>query len=74
MREQNRRTDLAREPYQGLPFTIMDQVGKELRKEFIELITEELPAEIQALLKKLEQKLDRTYPRAEGKRQWSRRT
>jgi hypothetical protein len=60
MREPNRRTDLAREPHQGLPFASADQIGKELRSDLAELIIEELPAEIQALLKKLEQKLDRT--------------
>ncbi len=61
MKEQNdRRTDpLARELKES-PLANFEQIGKELRNDFAELITEELPAEIQALLEKLEQKLDRT--------------
>lgn len=57
---QNRRTDpLAREPKES-PFASFEQIGKELRNDLAGLITEGLPVEIQALLEKLEQKLDPT--------------
>lgn len=41
-----------------LPFASLQQIGKELRNDFREIIIEELPAEIQASLEKLERKLN----------------
>ncbi len=38
-----------------LPFASLQEIGRELRNYFCEIITEELPAEIQALLENLEQ-------------------
>jgi hypothetical protein len=59
MIEQNRRTDpLAREAHQGLPFTSLKQIGNEIRTKLAKITAEPLPAELQALLLKLERKLE----------------
>ena len=58
MTEQNRRTDpLARAPLE-IPFASLQQIGKEVRVELTLIVAEPLPAELQALLLKLERKLD----------------
>jgi len=59
MTEQNRRTDpLAREVHQELPFTSLKQIGNEIRIKLARITAEPLPAELQALLLKLERKLE----------------
>lgn len=59
MTEQNRRTHpLAREVHQELPFTSLKQIGNEIRSKLARITAEPLPAELQALLLKLERKLE----------------
>jgi len=59
MTDQNRKTDpLAREAHQAIPFTSLKQIGNEIRMKLAKVTTEPLPAELQALLLKLERKLD----------------
>lgn len=71
----NRRTDLLTREFQELPFATLQQISKELQTNLNEIIAEPLPAEIQALLEKLEQKLDISAGCGGGRhRQWPRRT
>jgi hypothetical protein len=59
MTEQNRRTNpLGREPHPELPFACLKHIGNELRTKLAKTTAEPLPAELQALLLKLERKLD----------------
>lgn len=60
MTEQNPRTNpLGGEPHPELPFASLKQIGNEIRITLAKITAEPLPAELQALLLKLERKLDR---------------